>query len=415
MGFLSGVFGQRRSESGDYATFGEWALAIVRARPDIVSAEFDPTEFAITYATPAGGWGQISLATPYRSVSAAPADLAGDVLVFGLHRLIDNGEDVSSGLAWATVAPRLRPVIRQAGELATRVQGLSIAENTVWRPLLPCLMERVVIDNPTSMESVTPQHLANWGVDADTAFETARANMAELGSAIVDVFEAAEGLLYLADEDGEMYAGALPLAAGWIAALGAKAGALPIVFVPGTVGVFVGFATSPHRVRELVAVARGLFDDAARRVSPVPYTLDEHGRLIPFTVPRHHPAWPAIRSAEATLAAQVYATQHDGLRADLAAELLEDHAATLMHTRGADGIETTYAPWADTVPTLLPHAHNVTLTNVETGATFGVPWHVLATEVDLVPVPGLFPVRYRVQFHPGAQAMARMAAAQGLH
>ncbi|MGW6424698.1 hypothetical protein ACWF82_18650 [Nocardia sp. NPDC055053] len=414
MGFLSGVFGKRRSDSDDYAAFGEWALAIVRARPGIVSAEFDAAEFAITYATPAGGWAQINLATPYRSVSAAPRELAGDVLMFQLNNLIDNVGDDSSGLAWAAVAPRLRPVIRQAGELATRVQGLSLAENTLWRPLLPCLMERVVIDKPTSMESVTPQHLATWGVDADTVFETARANMTELGSAIVDVFDPAEGVLYLADEDGEMYAGALPLAAGWIAGLGAKAGALPIVFVPGNVGVFAGFATSPQRVRELVEVARGLFDDAVRPVSPVPYTLDEHGRLVPFTVPRHHPAWPAIRSAESTLAAQTYAMQHDGLRADLEAELIEDYAATLLHTRGPDGIETTFAPWTDTVPTLLPHAHNITLTNVDTGATFGVPWHVLATEVDLVPVPGLFPARYRVRYHPGPQAMARMAAAQGL-
>ncbi|MBF6439305.1 hypothetical protein [Nocardia cyriacigeorgica] len=133
--------------------------------------------------------------------------------------------------------------------------------------------------------------------------------------------------------------------------------------------------------------------------------------MIPFTVTREHPAWAGIRSAEATLAGQIYGQQHQALQADLEAGLVDDLVAKLLHMRVPNGMASTVAPWTDTVPMLLPRAHNVSLTNVDTGATFTVPWEVLAREVPLEPVAGLYPKRYRVEFHPGAEAMARLAAA----
>ncbi|MGQ4617413.1 hypothetical protein [Nocardia sp. R7R-8] len=314
---------------------------------------------------------------------------------------------------WDAVAPRLRPLIRQAGQLDMRAEGMRIADHTVWRPILPCLIETVVIDGQTSMQNANPGLLEEWGVDADTVFATARANVAELALDTVAGYDPGSkaGMLHIPDVSGDLYAGSMPLVDGWLTGIGAKAGARPIVFVAQNVGVLVGAEFSEEHVLHLVRMARRLFDDAVRQVSPVPYTLDEEGRLVPYQVPRNHPAWREIRSAESTLAAQVYGQQYEHLRADLDAGLTDDLAAKLMHVR-RDGVETTLSAWTDTVPTLLPRAHNVTLTNVDTGATFAVPWQTLAAAIDLRPVEGIYPPRYRVESHPDVEVMARLRAAQ---
>ncbi|MFR9749753.1 hypothetical protein ACL02S_01810 [Nocardia sp. 004] len=413
MRFGRGLFGRRKSGGDAYAAFGLRALAIVRAQPSIAGAEFDADEFVIICGTHDGAVYRIGLITPLRRAEGAPEAVANEMLErYLLNMIAAPGRDESE---WSTVAPRLRPVIRQAGELAVRVEGMSVAENTLWRPVLPCLMERVVIDSPTAMKTVTPQDLAEWGVDAETVFATARNNMAELAYATVSDFDPAqEELLYLPDEDGELYAGALPLVSGWLSSLGSKSGARPLVFVPGSTGVFMGLATSPERVAQLVGVALRMYDEAPRQVSPIPYTLDAEGRLVPFTVPRDHPAWETIRVAESSLAAEVYGRQYEGLHADSEEGRIDYFVAELLHLRAEDGTEMTATAWTDGVPTLLPRVHQVGMVDLDTGVIVDVPWDVLAREIALEPVPGLFPVRYGVEFHPDEQVMARLAAAASM-
>ncbi|MFI1916063.1 hypothetical protein [Nocardia sp. NPDC020380] len=408
MGFLGGVFGSNRRQ------FGEQALAMVRENEVVARAEFDAGEFEIHYWTHSGEIGRINLNTVFKRTRRASPEEADRMLAtfvaIGPQR---EGEEPDG---WAAAAPRLRPLIRQAGLLGQRIEGLRVGDHTLWRPVLPCLMESVVVDWPTSMQTVTPHNLTEWGVDADTVFATARANLAGLALDTVAGYDPAVkgGMLYLPDTSGDSYAGALPLVDGWLAGIGAKAGARPIVFVAQNVGVLVGAEFSEQHVLRLVNTARQLFDDAVREVSPVPYTVDEDGELIPYRVPRGHQAWQEIRSAEATLISHVYGAQYEGLRADLEAGLTEDFAAKVMHFRKQDGTESTAAAWTDTVPTLLPRVHNVSLTHVETGDTFFVPWEILAGVVDLEPVDGIYPARYRVENHPDEATMAALRAQEGI-
>ncbi|WP_157554505.1 hypothetical protein [Nocardia crassostreae] len=317
---------------------------------------------------------------------------------------------------WEGTAGRLRPLVRQAGSLDMRMEGMRVGDHTVWRPVLPCLMETVVVDQATSMQNLDPGQVAEWGLDFEAVFATARANMGELALDTVARYEpgAQGGMMYIPDVDGNLYAGSLPLVDGWLAGIGRKAGARPIVFIAQNVGVLVGAEFSDEHVLRLVRAARELYDEAVRSVSPVPYTIDEAGRLTPYQVPRDHSAWQEIRAAESTLAAAVYGQQYGHLRADLDAYLTEDYAAKLMHVRRPDGVETTLSPWTDTVPTLLPRVNNVTLTNVETGDTFGVTWETLSAAVDLRPVEGIYPPRYRVEYHPDEEVMAWLRASAGM-
>ncbi|WP_405135283.1 hypothetical protein [Nocardia sp. NBC_01388] len=410
MSFLGGVFGSNRKQ------FGARALAVVRGQSTVVAADFDAAAFEISYRTHDGERGRINLTTVFKRCRGASAEDTERMLSDFLTMTPSLGAaELPDG--WAAAAPCLRPLIRQAGQLDQRMEGMRIADHTLWRPILPCLIETVVIDQPTAMKRVGPSDLEEWGVDADTVFATARGNLAGAALDTVAGYDPGSkaGILHIPDNDGDMYAGSLPLVDGWLAGIGAKAGARPIVFIAQNVGVLIGAEFSEQHVVRLVQLARQLFDDAVREVSPVPYTVDDDGRLIPYRVSRDHQAWREIRSAESTLAASVYGQQYEHLRADLDADLTEDRAAKLMHARQQDGTEMTFTPWTDAVPTLLPRAHNVTLTNVETGETFGVSWEILAAAVDLRPVEGIHPERYRVEYHPEPEVMQRLRASSGMH
>ncbi|KAF0847768.1 hypothetical protein [Nocardia caishijiensis] len=411
MGFGRGLFRRRESASRD-EIFGKWAVDILRAFPEVVSAEFDAAEFHVDVVYADGTPQQCGLRTPFRLAEGLDGEEAVQLLAEYLRGALAASTAMAEPVAdWATMAPTLRPVLRPAGDLTLEVQGQRIGENIVWRPLLPCLTERVVIDLPTSMRTVSPEDLVEWGVDAHTVFATARTNMTDFAVETVSGFDPDEGVHFLSDDDGDLYAGSLPLVEGWLAGLGNKAGAQPLCFVPGSFGVLAGVASSPERVCELVAVAREMFDNAVRPVSPVPYTVDGQGRLVPFTVPLGHPAWAAIRSAEAALAAPVYAAQYPSLQADVDSGRRTEYVAELLHVRAPNGIEDTVAAWTDTVPTLLPRAHVVSMVDLATASLFPVPWEVLDREVGLRSVPGLFPPRFLVEHHPDQATLARLRAA----
>ncbi|QBJ96406.1 hypothetical protein ERC79_10850 [Rhodococcus sp. ABRD24] len=412
MGFWGGMFGSAKREQGEREQFGAQALAMVRAQSAVAAADFDAEQFEIHYATHSGIRGRIDLTTAFRRCSKVSPREAAHILFEFVTLGPELGGTEETATGWDAVAPNLRPLIRPAGELAVRVEGMRAGDHMLWRPILPCLMESIVLDLPTSMQRVHPTMLADWGVDAATVFAAARANMLTYAHDTVARYDpnAKDGILHIPDTSGDRYAGSLPLVDGWLAGIGAKAGARPIVFVAENVGVLVGAEYSERHVQYLVNAARELFDNAVRQVSPVPYTLDATGRLTPYQVPRNHLAWQEIRSAEATLAANVYGQQYETLRAELDEGTLDDYAAKLLHARKPDGIETTITPWTDTVPTLLPRAHNVTLTNPTTGATFGVPWETLAAAIDLHPVEGLYPTRYRVEHHPAEPVMSTLRA-----
>ncbi|MGX1811718.1 hypothetical protein ACWIGI_38855 [Nocardia sp. NPDC055321] len=409
MSFLGGVFGSRRKR------LGQFAFEMVRSNPAVATAEYHSDRFEIRYQGLDGGWGRMNLTTALRRCEGVSDAEAEQIL----RTFVSDGPGLGSTArpqGWEAVAPRIRPLIRQAGELTMRFEGFLTSEQILWQPILPCLMETLVIDLPTSMARVHPSQLDEWEVDADTVFATARANLTGLALDTVANYNPARdgGMLHIPDTSGDAYAGSLPLVPGWLSGIGAKAGVRPIVFVAANTGVLVGAAYSERHVLQLVGAARELFDNAVREVSPVPYTVDDSGRLVPYRVPPNHLAARDIASAEATLTNHVYAQQHDHLSADVEAGIVE-FTPQVMHVRAPSGSETTITTWTDTVPSLLPHARNVMLVDRDGTDGFPVSWEALTSVVPLAPVEGLYPPRYRAEFHPGPDQMARLRGAGGLN
>lgn len=391
------IFGSPRDR------FGRHILARVLAFEGVDAAEYDPDSYEITYRC-GSARATLGLDILFRRFDGE----IGPELEQAVAELL---EPIATGLSpdsWEYAEPRLRPVLRQAGLARIGLGDFHGQDVVLGRPAVPYLNEMVVVDMPTTIRFVTVFDLRRWGVDADQVFATAHGNLTELAMNTMAVFEPSERtqVLEYPDDDGDTYVGSLPLIPGWLAGARTRTGAEALVFLSGHLGMFITIGATDELVNSLLAVADQRYDDALRPLSPVPYTVDEDGALVPYRVPRNHPVWPALRHAEAKLAVAVYGPQTEMLRADPEEEAV---ASALLHVRGPDGIEHTMTPWPAGGPALLPKADFIVLVN-DAGETLRLSWEAVAAHVALTPAPGYDPPRYPVPDHPADTVMARLRA-----
>ncbi|GAB4587570.1 DUF1444 domain-containing protein [Nocardia sp. IFM 10818] len=397
MGFLGGVFGSARNR------FGNKVLAQVLAYDAVESAEFDEEAFEVVVRRRGSdSYAKLSLEALFKRCEGRPEHER----VQRVADLVEPFLTDQQAEPWGEAAKRLRPVLRPADRSQFGMAGIRARDVLLTRPVLPFLSEMVVVDNPSTMRFVTTADLTAWGVEADEVFSTAHYNLSDIAMSTLSAFEPAAGaqVLDFADEDGDSYVGSLPLVGGWLAGAEARSGTRPVVFLPGHAGMLVILGGDPDTFDQVLALAEERYDEALRPLSPVPYTIDDDGELIPYRVPAGHPAWQSIRHAETRLAAAVYGGQTDKLRAD---DNREEAISALMHLRAPDGTEHTMTPWTGGTPTLLPHADYILFVITETNA-FRVAWSDVAALVTLTPAPGYDPPRYRVDDHPAPSVMARL-------
>lgn len=397
MSLLGGVFGSERNR------FGEKVLTQVLRHAGVEFAEFDREAFEIPVRLRNGGTGRIVLHTLFKRCQGQP-DSERE------RRVADLIEASLAGVpnTWDEVAGLLRPVLRGSGRLHQNLEGFDGREVLVWRPALPYLVELVVVDSPRTMHFVSTLDLERWGVDTEQVFRAAHVNMAAMAMGVLDVFEPPTGtkIMEFADESGESYVGSLPLLAGWLAGVRARTGVQPIVLLPAHLGMFMILGSDEAHLPAYLSMAEDKYNEALRPLSPLPYTVDEAGELVPLQVSQDHPAWHSIHRMETRLSVRTYATQTEYLRA---APYREEAVSELMLLWAPDGTEYTMTPWTDGVPTLLPRAHFICMVTIS-GEVFRVAWEDVASLVHLEPVAGYDPPRYRVEDHPPAEIMDQLRA-----
>ncbi|QLY33542.1 hypothetical protein H0264_16075 [Nocardia huaxiensis] len=414
MGFLGGVFGSERKQ------FGRKVLQHVRGHASVWAADYDPADDTVFFELRGGGTGWISVSLLYQRCGGRTGTELCDAVHETIMRAGPALTTTQDGQNWARIAPRLRPMLREVEQSHTPGQDHSPSLHAdgplpgvhkLARPVLPYLVEMVVIDRLATLEFVTTRHLENWGVDEDTAYAIAHDNMAVLAMNTLAAFEPGDGMRILEfdDDKGETYVGSLPLVPGWLAGVVARTGTRPILFFPQHVGMYLVLGATDDGLRVLMAKIEEHYRAAARPVSPVPYTVDDDGELVPLWLPDTDPAWKPLRHAESVLEARAYTLQARILEDD---EELASRAilSAIKHVRRADGTEFTFTTWVDGgVTHLLPRAHVIVLVDTA-GTRFGVTWDDVAAFVEFPAVPGFSPPRYRAEGHPPADIMARLRA-----
>ncbi|WP_433610286.1 hypothetical protein ACQP2P_40780 [Dactylosporangium sp. CA-139114] len=333
--------------------FADQVLAELR-RLGFTDAEFRPTQFAIVCECGQDAYSTLFLSKAFSQYQRKPGDRKQFVREFVAHSLTPPVQPAS----FAEALPELRLALRHAAR-GTR---------TLRRPALPHLDE-VVLAGDVPLDIDSP---ARWGVSAEAIFAAAHHRTlarAELPSS-AGFF--GPSVLHVPDYGGEQLVSWV-LLEGWLAELDEQVGGRAVAFLPSTLMLLV-CADEPRLVEQLYELAADEYARTPRPLSPMAYTTDDEGRVVPFLPERGHPAYPAAARAARRLAVDVAEHQRRTLG--------DPRLAGATLTARPDGTAFTSAQWAVGTPALLP-AVDLVGVSVPGEKVFHVPWALLV-EADLV-------------------------------
>ncbi|WP_432827758.1 hypothetical protein [Dactylosporangium sp. CA-092794] len=310
--------------------------------------------------------------------------------------------------SWTDVAPLLRPLLRTV-TFGMGVQGT--APRPLRRPAWPYVAEFVVVDQPTSIMYVTGKQAQEWGVPESTVFDRARRNMDELAARTAGADDPGDmpgpRALIRMVETGDAYWASHLFVDGWLAGQRLRLGGRPLMFVPDTTGallVTLGAGDTPDGMGKLFELVETEYREAARPITPMAFTVDDTGAVVPYLAPPGDPMYELTHRTEVLAASAEYGAQARHL-------ISEAFVAACTVAQRPDGSVFTVASWADGVDTLLPRADYVALAS-DGADPFFVAWDAVAREVDLEPEPDLVPERFRLREwpHPGVVERLRNVA-----
>jgi hypothetical protein len=396
--------------------FGGLVLAAIRAA-GVADAQFQRDQFTIAVRrdSPAEKPTHVYLGNLYSECDGAGPEERDERIAAFVAAVVDVSATPGT---WDEAAPLLRPLMR------TVTHHLAVADKIeqVRRPAWPFVAEFVVVDLPTKMAFVTTKDLEQWGVPEAAVFDQAHHNLTGSAQATAaDLTAEPKQLIRLVD-DGNAYWASHLFVDGWLAAVAPKDGGRPLFFVPDTTGaLLVGAAPGdgPDDLAPIFEHVESQYREAARPISPVAYTVDDTGAVVPFTVPAGHPLHAITHRSAVLLAAQEYAAQAEHLEQFefddpfWGDDLMMPFVAQYGVGERQDGSVFSVASWGDQVDTLLPRADFVAF-GYDTGNgldAFYVAWDDVTREVELVPDPGFAPDRFRLRAWPPPEVVERLRRA----
>lgn len=392
----------RRGASGQERFAGE-VLDRFRASPAISDSWYVPERFAIGYhrgGPDRSGWAY--LGTLYAECAQAGEAEREERIARYVEAFT---EPVRLPDGWDRARPLLRPVLRG---VTTGRAGGSDRTDLVRRPVLPFLDELVVIDMPSAMGYLRTGMLADWGIGVDEVFAAARENLVDGADDAPVLGERPAMLRYL--DGGDAYWSSHLLLDGWLAGRGKAVGGRPVAFVPDRDSLQV-VSDEPALLAELLPLVEAEYREAARPVSPMMYTVDDAGAVVPYPAPPGHPLHDAVTRAELVLAGGEYDIAADALRAEHPRiGRTEATVASYLIADSGDGRPESVATWSGGRPTLLPEVDRVAVVGSWSRFCYLIRFTDLVDIMELAPVPGLHPARYLVDGWPDRSRRRRLFA-----
>ena len=302
--------------------------------------------------------------------------------------------DIPLPSTWAEARGQLLPVLRRSTEPANawRVAQTDPKNAIIRRPFIQFLNQLVVLDLPDMRLYINQSHLTQWGVDADAVFAAAHENLYPV---------ATDGLHRRADYDlmhldsGDGYESSRLLLNGWLKAFSDSVEGRPIAIVPSARLLMVGGSESPTQVATLLDIAWQGFRTAGGPLSPMLYTVDDYGEIVPWRPDPTHELASQIDACGGLLAGYEYSEQRDQL---LAAGLGDSIPTVLLVRNKESGGSYTRCRWVEGEgETLLPQTDRVVMVSGDTEVE--VDWAALEHNASGCLQPtDLTPTRFRARW-----------------
>ncbi len=388
--------------------FFQQVEAVLRADPKVEQVQRLPGSDTLG-VTRAGRGVRVFLENVFADTRELPPEARVQVIQRFLGSLWQEGQVLPS---WEEVRRYLRPVLRAS---TYGLEQLAANPGLLGRRTLPFLLELVVVDLPESptFYFAERRHLQEWGVDEDTVFSEARANLAGLVQTGVGLYDREPSPIWSVDT-GDAYEPSRLLHPGFLASFAGRVDGRPIAIIPERSTLLIAGDANPATVARLCESGEREYVASARRLSPALYTVDDAGHVVPYRRPGGDALAQRVRRGHVALAMAEYAAQKVALD-----KLHEANGVGLYVTnlggidREKDARPITWSVWAQGVSALLPRADLVAL-NPGPDDFFLVPWADVERLAPggLTPVPDLWPPRHRTTAWPSPDVLEQLRAAQ---
>jgi hypothetical protein len=384
--------------------FAQKALEALRAAGAKGELRYEPEHFRILIPeAPDQPAKTVHLTNFHADYRAAPPERRPEV-----HQLLTRIlNPPKAPTTYAQARPHLLPVIRPRSYF--ELLGLadtghaSQAPFAVWRPLGEVFAVALVHDAPDTMQYLGPDQLSQWGVSTDKAFADAMDNLRRQSQE--PLVTLAPGLCTATWEDS--YASSRVLLEEVIRRC--KVRGEPVVLLPNRDVLLLtgsedeqGLLEAAQRAQAALESPRPM-DGRALRRSPKGW--------LPFLPPRSSKAWAAFRKLHVLSLAREYEDQRQHL---MSAQEPDAFIASFKLYENKQGHAFSMGIWVKDLETLLPKVDLISfIADPEPGPgtrpVATVRWELVERDAGklLSPVPGLYPVRYRLQGFPSAEQLAR--------
>ena len=262
--------------------------------------------------------------------------------------------EVGDAIPWEEARGRVFPVLRAGTYGAYLDQRGTLTPQPLRRNVLPFLVELLVLDRPRSMAIINPKNLDDWSVPESEVRRSAHENADTFRNTPLEPYLDQFGGISCLPDDGpnDVYASSRLLLPGWLASMTGRFRGRPLAIVPERGSLFVAGDADPEAARWLAQTAQREWQASTRALSPVVYTADDSGAVVPYR--RTDGLCELLRRGEGMLLAKEYAEQkllldeiheRDGIDLFVA-------KATLVERQ--DGRILSYCVWTDGVESLLP-------------------------------------------------------------
>jgi hypothetical protein len=304
--------------------------------------------------------------------------------------------------------PNLLVYVRERSWFATLALGYPDAGEGrgpafTYRPLNDHLAIEVVYDHPSSIASVAPETLEEWGLDVEEAIRTGRSNLRER---TVGTFEQVHPGAY-ASPWHDNYDAARLVLTELVSRLDVRGD--PVALLPHRDNLFLAGSEDADALGHIAALAEPLLGDP-RSITGRAFVWRD-GAWQAFVPPEDHPQRQRFERLRRLGEGREYADQQAALH-----ERHEDvfvAPLTLLEQGDTDEL-VSFGTWAEGVLTLLPRADAIAFVqpgddSSEHKATY-VRWEAAVAIVgDLMQPQHLLPERWLVEEFPNEEQLAALA------
>ena len=178
---------------------------------------------------------------------------------------------------WSEARSLLRAVLRPvvAPQAVWRAAAINPDKAVVRREFLPFLHQLLVVDRELLRKFVPVSRLPQWAASESLAFSQAYANQ----SPTEGIERRPDGIWEVRGPD----AASRLLLPGWLSFFRGKVSGTPLVALPETTTLFIGGDGSTEWRQELVRLAAVGWREAEHPLSPMLYSIDPKGTVIPWS------------------------------------------------------------------------------------------------------------------------------------